>query len=157
MMAVNDLAGGTFPQRPLGAASLQDLPEKWADYQLDLIRKHGMPKLGRWVYCKYCYQKVRPELDFLQGLVKCSKCGAGLAQLDKVIEAGSYQKWDEKIGLDFARMTRYLDELRQGTKEADGMDEYGPVPYICPACKKRTITVYSPQGDFCAECARPDF
>lgn len=56
-----------------------------------------MPKLGRWVYCKYCYKSVRPQLHLLDGLVRCSECGYGLAPLDKVIEAGSYEKWYDEL------------------------------------------------------------
>lgn len=125
----------------------------WHDYQLDLISKHGIPKLGRWVYCKYCYKNVQPKLDFDQGLVRCAECRSGLAPLDEVIKAGSYKKWDEKIGLDFTRMTKYLDEVRKGVREPDGRDEYGIVSGICPKCKKRQITVYSPQGNFCSNCS----
>ena len=129
------------------------VPGALYDHQLDLINKYGKPKLGRWVYCKYCYKNVRPKMDFFDGLVKCSLCGAGLAPLNQVIEAGSYQKWNEKVFLDYARMMRYLDEIKEGTREPDGMDGYGVIPYICPHCKKREITVYSRQGNFCKECA----
>lgn len=132
---------------------MQDSLSQWSDHQLDLIAKHGMPKLGRWAYCKYCYKNVRPKLDFDQSLIRCPKCGAGLAPLDQVIEAGSYQKWHEKVLLDYARMMKYLDEIREGVREPDGIDEYGVVPYICPHCKKREATVSSSQGHFCKECA----
>jgi hypothetical protein len=134
---------------------VEDIQSEWNDYQLDLILKYGMPKLGRWVYCKYCYKNVRPQLDFNNGIVKCSKCGDGLAPLDEVIKAGSYKKREEKIGLDFNRMVRYLDKVRESAKQPDGMDEYGEVPGICPSCKKRQATIYTSKGNFCTNCAPP--
>lgn len=124
------------------------------DELLDLIIMHGMPKLGRWAYCKYCYKHVLPYLSFGDGVIQCPDCGAGLAPLKDVIVAGSYQKWREKIELDYARMMKYLDDIRAGTREPDGMDEYGIVPYICTRCKTRQATVYSAQRNYCDECAR---
>lgn len=59
--------------------------------------KYAEPKIGRWVYCKYCYKNVLPVVDYLENLVKCSQCGYGLAPLDVVIEAGSYQNWYKEI------------------------------------------------------------
>lgn len=53
-------------------------------------------KIGRWVYCKYCYKSVKPIIDDGEGLVICSKCGQGLAPLDEVIKAGSYDKWYQR-------------------------------------------------------------
>ena len=64
---------------------------------LDLIREHGVPKIGRWVYCKYCYKKVLPRLNFPEGLIQCTECIAGLAPLDAVIEAGSYAAWEATL------------------------------------------------------------
>ena len=34
-------------------------------------------KLGRWIYCKYCYKSVKPELGGIYQVV-CSECGYGL-------------------------------------------------------------------------------
>jgi hypothetical protein len=62
-----------------------------------------MTKLGRWVYCKYCYRNARPEIGPDGSLVVCSKCGAGLAPLDRVQEAGSLTAWYEQITLEFVK------------------------------------------------------
>lgn len=80
--------------------SFSELPESAQqeyNYILELIGKLGIPKLGRWVYCKYCYKKVLPRLAFIEGLVQCPKCEAGLAPLKEVIRAGSYKEWEERI------------------------------------------------------------
>jgi hypothetical protein len=34
--------------------------------------------LGRWIYCKYCYESVRPLLGGINQIV-CPKCGSGLS------------------------------------------------------------------------------
>lgn len=34
-------------------------------------------KLGRWIECKYCYKKVKPELGSIFQVI-CSECRAGL-------------------------------------------------------------------------------
>jgi len=83
--------------------SFNELPEPIQEKYnnlLDLIRQHGMPKLGRWVYCKYCYKKVLPKLAFIEGFIQCSKCGAGLAPLEEVIRAGSLQQWESDLEFD---------------------------------------------------------
>ena len=67
------------------------------DELLDLINKHGMPKLGRWTYCKYCYKHVLPMLSFSGGLILCPKCQSGLAPLKDVIKAGSLKKWEQDL------------------------------------------------------------
>lgn len=64
---------------------------------LDLIIHHGMPKLGRWAYCKYCYRNVLPYLSFGGGLIKCPRCGAGLTPLRDIVVAGSYQQWEQRL------------------------------------------------------------
>ena len=66
------------------------------DYYLDLIREYGVPKLGRCVYCKYCYKNVLPRLNFPEGLIQCTECISGLAPLDRVIKAGSYAAYQGK-------------------------------------------------------------
>jgi hypothetical protein len=124
------------------------------DKLLDLIIEHGMPKLGRWAYCKYCHKHVLPYFSFGDDLVQCTECGTGLAPLGEVIKVGSLRKWREKLELDFARMSRYLNEVRSGNREPDGMDEYGLVPYICSRCKAQEATVFSAQHNYCSECAR---
>lgn len=68
-----------------------------------LMKRYGRPRLGRWVYCKYCYRNVKPELSVLDDLIKCGNCGAGLAPLRNVIEAGSYKHWYEGIVEQFYR------------------------------------------------------
>lgn len=73
------------------------------DELLDLIIKHGMPKLGRWTYCKYCYAQVLPVFSFGGGTVICSKCNSGLAPLKEVIVAGSLKRWEQ--GLEFLYST----------------------------------------------------
>jgi len=87
-------------------------------------------------------------------LIQCSECNYGLAQIRDVIEAGSYEKYREKIELDFARFMKYLDEIRKGTRKSDGKDEFGIVPYICPICKKREITVHSGGKEGCDSCLK---
>ena len=67
------------------------------DHMLDLIREYGVPKLGRWAYCKYCYKNVLPRLNFTEGLVQCTDCISGLAPLDAVIKAGSYAAWEATL------------------------------------------------------------
>lgn len=67
------------------------------DHMLDLIREYGVPKIGRWVYCKYCYVKVLPRLNFPEGLIQCTKCGSGLAPLDAVIKAKNYAAWEATL------------------------------------------------------------
>lgn len=79
------------------AETLEETLAEVQDRQLDLISRHGMPKLGRWIYCKYCFKNVLPQLDFDGGLVRCAKCGYGLAPLDRVIECGSCQRWEEEL------------------------------------------------------------
>ena len=69
------------------------------DDLLDLIIKHGIPKLGRWAYCKYCYKHVLPHFSFGGGLIQCSECGAGLAPLKEVIIVGSYKQWEQHLEL----------------------------------------------------------
>jgi len=105
------------------------------------------PEVGRWVYCKYCYKNVCPEVDYLENLVRCSECGAGLAPLDGVIKAGSYEKWYDKITLTFYRRNRYLDQIEKGLREPTGEDEYGVIPGICPICKRRMVNVYWIKAD----------
>lgn len=67
------------------------------DELLDLITKYGMPKLGRWIYCKYCYKNVLPKFSFGGGVVLCSECQSGLAPLEDVIKAGSLKKWEQDL------------------------------------------------------------
>ncbi|MGZ5551510.1 MAG: hypothetical protein ACXWE7_12065 [Nitrososphaeraceae archaeon] len=35
-------------------------------------------KPGRWIYCKYCYKNVIPNVNYWEGLIECSECNAGL-------------------------------------------------------------------------------
>lgn len=37
-----------------------------------------MKKIGRWIYCKYCYRKTLPSYSDDRSLIVCSKCGHGL-------------------------------------------------------------------------------
>ncbi len=123
---------------------------------------NGEPKVGRWIYCKYCYKNVIPQINYFEDLIQCSECNYGLAPLDEVIKAGSYKKWYEKIELDFVRSNRYLDEIGKGLREPDGKDEYGIVPDICTECKKELATVFvigklsEGKGIFCDKCHRKD-
>lgn len=73
------------------------------DKLLDLVARLGMPKLGRWVYCKYCYKNVLPNLAFFDGLIECSECKAGLAPLEDVIRAGSYQTWENNLWKQYSK------------------------------------------------------
>jgi hypothetical protein len=73
---------------------------------LELIHKHGMPKLGRWVYCKYCYKKVLPKLAFIEGVVQCSVCKAALAPLKEIVQAGSYRRWEEALKTTYRLMNK---------------------------------------------------
>ncbi len=61
-----------------------------------------MLKLGRWVYCKYCYRNVRPGIHPDGSIVVCTECYHGLAPVDEVISAGSYQRWKEELDRKFA-------------------------------------------------------
>lgn len=63
----------------------------------ELLQKHGVPKLGRWVYCKYCKLNVLPRLASFEALIQCSRCEAGLAPLRDVIPAGSYKRWETDL------------------------------------------------------------
>lgn len=45
----------------------------------DITKKN--PKFGRWMYCKYCYKNVRPIPNYLEGIVECSECGAGIMRI----------------------------------------------------------------------------
>jgi hypothetical protein len=47
------------------------------------------PKLGRWAYCKYCYQNVQPLVGPDGSIVVCSRCFYGLAPMDRVERLGS--------------------------------------------------------------------
>ena len=62
-----------------------------------------MTKLGRWVYCKYCYKNVAPYADHFADLVVCGVCGYGLAPLHAVEEFGSYGAWYDHIVEEFQR------------------------------------------------------
>jgi hypothetical protein len=61
--------------------------------------------LSRWVHCKYCYASVLPVRNVLENLVTCPRCGSGLAPLDAVAEAGSFNAWWEKIEREFAALS----------------------------------------------------
>lgn len=53
-------------------------------YEKGLARKakyEGKIKLGRWMYCKYCYKDIKPVVNWYDGLVECSECDAGLYPL----------------------------------------------------------------------------
>jgi len=117
-----------------------------------LLEKHGVPKIGRWVYCKYCYKNVCPEINYQDGLIKCTECGYGLAPLGDVAKEGSYQRWHYKVELDWTRYIKYLEGVRNGTMKPTGKDEFGDVPYICDKCKARSSTVYSSRGHLCGKC-----
>lgn len=67
--------------------------EGYRRYLVYLISKYGRPKIGRWIYCKYCYKNIQPFVDF--DLIKCSECQAGLAPLDNVIICGSLKRFME--------------------------------------------------------------
>lgn len=81
--------------------SCSELPEEVQHLDiemLELIQKHGVPKLGRWVYCKYCKLNVLPRLTIVEGLIQCTRCEAGLAPIRDVITAGSYKRWEADLG-----------------------------------------------------------
>lgn len=66
--------------------------------------------------------------------------------------------WIPKVGvkksrLDFARFNRYLAEVRKGEREANGMDEYGDVPYICEECKLASAVLLG-KKKLCNECGK---
>ena len=132
--------------------SLENVLKESFKRHASLIEKHGMPKLGRWNYCKYCYRNVSISADLGEGIIICNNCGYGLAPLAEVIKLGSYQKWREKIELDFCRCNRYLTLIDEGKIEPTGTDEFGKVPYICPICKAKQATVFKREGNFCKEC-----
>ena len=59
------------------------------------------PRLGRWVYCKYCDKHTRPEVGPDYSLVICSVCNYGLAPMDMVCEAGSYRAYHDNLVAEF--------------------------------------------------------
>ena len=53
-------------------------------------------KIGRWIYCKYCYKSVKPELGGIYQIV-CPECNSGLTPdfasakgLETYLETGCY-------------------------------------------------------------------
>jgi hypothetical protein len=68
-----------------------------------LIRKNWKaimakpPDLGGKVACKYCHQKTLLSIHPDGSIVICSRCGAGLAPMDDVLEFGSYRAWLEHL------------------------------------------------------------
>lgn len=80
----------------------------------ELLGTYGKPKIGRWVYCKYCYKCVLPIVNYDEGLVQCSECSSGLARLDAVIKAGSYKKWWNELYKDYyERHKDFIEERRK--------------------------------------------
>lgn len=53
-------------------------------------------KIGRWIYCKYCYKNVLPIINFNEGLIQCSECGYGLSLLEEDIKAQGL--WETEVG-----------------------------------------------------------
>ena len=105
------------------------------------------------VYCKYCYQDVQPE--FGDGVIVCSECGYGLAQIDDLEKYGGYDAYKLHIEIDFARMCKYMDEIKSGKREPNGIDEFGEVPYICSICKAKQANVYYDNKKYCDTCSKP--
>jgi uncharacterized Zn finger protein (UPF0148 family) len=54
---------------------------------LDKIRKRT--KVGRWVYCKYCYKCVLPIVNAFEGIIQCSCCGYGIGLVESTPEEQS--------------------------------------------------------------------
>jgi len=52
-------------------------------------------------YCKYCYGYHKLECGIDGSLIVCSRCNAGLAPMDRAIEAGGYDAFIEKITREF--------------------------------------------------------
>ena len=69
-------------------------------------------KVGRWVYCKYCYKSVSPTLDYIERLVVCPVCNSGLAPLDDVIKAGSYTAWLASVA------RRFIEQVKEECEAA---------------------------------------
>jgi hypothetical protein len=78
----------------------------------ELIAKHGIPHVGRWVYCKYCYKNVCPVRDSWENLVTCGECGYGLAHYSDVIKAGSYEAMENE------RIVKYSERIKEETRKA---------------------------------------
>ena len=55
-----------------------------------------IPPMPETVYCKYCHEDVVVEVNVAENLVECSDCHAGLAPLDRVVKAGSYEAFLEQ-------------------------------------------------------------
>ena len=115
-----------------------------------LKQKEWNGELPSKVYCKYCYKNVRPELG--DGVVICSECGYGLAPFEGLEEFGSYNAYEYHTKLDFIRFNRYMNEISNNSREPNGMDKLGIVPYICPICKKEQATIFTSGGEFCHNC-----
>lgn len=133
-------------------SSLQELHECESKEVEKLIKKYGELKIDKKVYCKYCCKNVKPQINYYEGIIQCSECNYGLAQIKDVIKSGSYKKYEEKITLDFNRMIKYLESIRNKTQKPTGKDEYGIVPYICPICKERQATVWKGNKEGCNIC-----
>ena len=68
-------------------------------------------------------------------------------------ESKKLRQWGRnKIERNFVRFNKYLDEIKNGLRKPDGMDEFGVVPYVCERCKKAEAAVLSSRGNFCNKC-----
>lgn len=63
-------------------------------------------KMGRWVYCKYCYKNVLPIVNYNEGLIQCSECGYGLWGLEEELKAQGLWKAEE------GKRLRTIEEMR---------------------------------------------
>jgi hypothetical protein len=79
---------------------------------------------GRWIFCKYCYQKVRPAIGSLNQVV-CFRCGSGLTP-DFFTMRGLKEWWTERIGKGRTRVLASISIRDHGSDEAKrilfGMD-----------------------------------
>lgn len=82
-------------------------------------------------YCKYCYGNHEFEIGDDGSLLVCTNCGAGIAQLGEVEDAGSYDAYVERITEEFeARHARpsepdpeTLERLREREQAAQRESE----------------------------------
>jgi len=60
---------------------------------------------GRWIYCKYCYKSVNPQLSGVHQIV-CSVCGSGLTP-DFLVES-NLKMWLKTGEFDEAKEKQFL-------------------------------------------------
>lgn len=95
--------GGSYPARRPGVADPEPGPAATADPPLPFDETEPQTlSLPDTVDCKYCHQTCAPEIGPDGSLIVCNLCGAGLATLEFVIEAGGWDAYQDHIHAQFA-------------------------------------------------------